>query len=240
MIELHKVPLSAAPEASRNPLDLTVPDGGQVVLLGPAGCGKETLLRLLAGLEAPRGGLIRASFNGLDLTLPQLGRYSSLLVRGDPLAAQLTVRENLLLQCLLKGNGKDQARLMCDQAIRFYGLEKCEDMRAASLPYDWKRYAALAAVLMQRAGLLLLDEPLLRLAPQHRLWALEMIRMGAGGRTMITAAADPADAQVLGGRLLIIRNGCLIFDGTCAQALERTGTGDLRGAYARLYGEVLS
>ncbi len=240
MIELHRVVLSTAAGPSQSPLDLSIRDGETVVLLGPAGCGKESLVRILSGLESPAGGLVRVVSGGLEMALPQLRRYASLLIRDDPLPMPLTVRETLELHCLLKGNGREQSRLMRDQAIDTYGLEKTEEMSTSSLPGDWKRYVALACTLIQRTDLLLLEEPFEGLNPPHRMRALEMVQKGVNGRTLIAAVSETADAEALGGRLLLFRDGALRFDGTCQTALSRTGEKTLAAAARALYGEVSS
>ncbi len=219
MIEFHKVTLSKDPVWSREPFDLSIPDGETVVLFGPEGCGKESLLRILAGLDKPGSGLVRIVSDGLELSLPQLKRHASFLVRRDPLMGPLTVRDTLFLHCLLKGNGKTQADLMCDEAIETFALQKAAFLRADSLPTDWKRYVALVCVLMQRGFLFLLDEPFEGLSPTHCQRVLDLLRAGKGRQTLIVSVSDPVNAEWLGGRLILMKNSLPFFDGTCLSAV---------------------
>ncbi|NLN82938.1 MAG: ABC transporter ATP-binding protein [Firmicutes bacterium] len=165
--------------------NLELPDLGVVIIMGTSGCGKTTLLRLIAGLEELQGGEIES-----DKTKP------SFLFQEDRLLPQLTVEENILL--VQPQGGIDEVKLRLEQL----GLADESDSYPDSLSGGMKRRVALARALCYDGDVLILDEPLKGLSPEHRreLWPL-LIAEGKK-RLVLWVCHDDEEACVVGDRII--------------------------------------
>lgn len=133
-----------------NALDLHIPAGQFVAVVGRSGGGKSTLLRLLAGLEAPNSGDILAG----TTPLATIQDDTRMMFQDARLLPWKTVMDNVGLG--LKGSWWEDAR----QALAAVGLENRAGEWPAALSGGQKQRVALARALIHRPGLLLLDEPL--------------------------------------------------------------------------------
>jgi ABC-type nitrate/sulfonate/bicarbonate transport system ATPase subunit len=136
-------------------LSLSIAAGELVSFIGPNGCGKTTLLRILAGLDPPTAGELRL---GSELiTGPSAER--GLMFQDPNLFPWLTVRGNiqagLVARGVLRANRQD-----IEDFIRLVGLEAFADVYPHQLSGGMAQRAALARALINRPKLLLLDEPL--------------------------------------------------------------------------------
>ena len=132
-----------------NGLDLHIPAGQFVAVVGRSGGGKSTLLRLLAGLEAPNGGEILAG----TTPLANIQDDTRMMFQDARLLPWKTVIDNVGLG--LKGNWRDEAR----QALAAVGLEHRANEWPAALSGGQKQRLAVAACIATGKRLLVFDEP---------------------------------------------------------------------------------
>lgn len=177
-----------------NGLDLHIPAGQFVAVVGRSGGGKSTLLRLLAGLEAPNGGEILAG----TTPLANIQDDTRMMFQDARLLPWKTVIDNVGLG--LKGSWRDEAR----QALAAVGLEN----RAGEWP------VALARALIHRPGLLLLDEPLGALDALTRIEMQDLIESlwQAHGFTVLLVTHDVSEAVAMADRVLLIEEGKIGLD----------------------------
>ena len=162
--------------------------GGQISCVqGPSGCGKTTLLRLIAGLEAPDSGEIR----GAD------GKKISAVFQENRLLENLTAEKNILLTAR-PGFARTDARALLDEL----GLPDAAQRRVRELSGGMQRRVAVARSLAADYELLLLDEPLTGLDDDARLRVLRRIQADLNGRTAIWITHDPDAAALLNAPLL--------------------------------------
>lgn len=199
-------------------------DAGEIVgVVGALGAGKSTLLRVAAGVLAPdRGRVVYDGAELRDLPAGEAARRGLLLVpAGGGIFPTLTVRENLqLAQARGAGFPSDGVQ---DLFGRFPVLAARPGQVAGSLSGGEQRQLALARAALARPRLLLLDEPLLGLAPQVAGAVAGLVRdLAAAGSAVLIVEERPSEAlSALVSRLIGLRLGRVVDPGT----LEHGGAG---------------
>ncbi|MGY1714628.1 ABC transporter ATP-binding protein [Geodermatophilus sp. SYSU D01106] len=194
-------------------VDLTVPAGGVVALLGPSGTGKSTVLRLVAGLDTPDAG--RVSAGGRDLTGLAPERRGTALVGQRPrLFPHLSVLDNVAFPLAVAGRRRRAARAEAAGYLDLVGLADLAGRRPATLSGGQEQRVALARALAAAPAVLLLDEPFSALDPgvregMHRL--LADLR-GAVSPTVLLVTHDRQEAAAVADTVAVL------LDGRIAQA----------------------
>jgi ABC-2 type transport system ATP-binding protein len=209
-------------------LDLAVPAGQVVGLLGPSGCGKSTMLRSVVGVQRVAGGTVTVL--GLPAGHRDLRRQVGYVTQAPSVYGDLTVSENLRYFATVVGTGPDDAR----RALHDVGLDDHADATVSALSGGQLSRVSLAVALLGTPRLLVLDEPTVGLDPVLRrdLWAM-FARIAAGGTTILVSShvMDEADRC---DRLVLMRDGALLADGTLDELLARTGTVEVEDAFLAL------
>ncbi|MCY1046423.1 ABC transporter ATP-binding protein [Corallococcus sp. bb12-1] len=216
-------------------VDLTVPAGARVALVGPSGAGKTTLFSVLLGFLPPSGGevlwdgvplssLKSSSVRGQLAWVPQEPVLFSGTVRHNLLLGQPDATDDALWEALRLAHAEDFVRALPG------GLDEAVGERGGRLSGGQRQRIALARAFLCRPSLLLLDEP------TSALDATSEAAVGAGlaalmkGRTVLVIAhrlATVRDADLIA----VVEGGRVVESGTHAELLA------LRGRYARLLGE---
>lgn len=196
-----------------NGLDLHIPAGQFVAVVGRSGGGKSTLLRLLAGLEKPQSGEILAG----STPLAQIQDDTRMMFQDARLLPWKSVIDNVGLG--LKGDWHDAAR----QSLAAVGLEDRAAEWPAALSGGQKQRVALARALIHKPGLLLLDEPLGALDALTRLEMQALIESlwQSQGFTVLLVTHDVSEAVAMADRVLLIEDGKIGLDLTVDIARPR-------------------
>ena len=157
-------------------------------IFGRSGCGKTTLLRLIAALEAPDAGSITG--------VPDGGL--SMVFQEDRLPLQLNAAD--CIACVLKKAPDRQARIQ--DALQALGLGDVRDQPVRSFSGGMRRRVALARALLFPSPLVLLDEPFKGLDADTRDSVLAFARPLLAGRTTLLVTHDPSDAAELDAAVL--------------------------------------
>jgi ABC-2 type transport system ATP-binding protein len=198
-------------------LSLRVGEGEMVALLGPDGAGKTTAMRLLAGVLHPDSGMAR--LGGIDMgqrpeeARAQLGYVSQKF----GLYAELTAMENLRFLAEVRGLGGAGWRTRAEELLQFVGLESFQDRRAAALSGGMRQKLGLAAALLHRPRVLLLDEPTGGVDPLARqgFWRLLVTLLREGVAILISTPYMDEAARC--HRVGFLHHGRLLVEGTPAQ-----------------------
>ncbi|WP_457939456.1 ABC transporter ATP-binding protein [Mesorhizobium sp. 10J20-29] len=180
-------------------------------LLGPSGCGKTTLLRVLAGFEAPSGG--RLLLDGKDIAkIPPNRRPVNLMFQSYALFPHMTVRANISYGLEME---KLPAAEICgrvDEMLATTQLSELADRKPEQLSGGQKQRVALARALVKKPRLLLLDEPLGALDKKLRgAMQLELKRLqDEVGITFVIVTHDQEEALVMADRMAVLKDGRLL------------------------------
>jgi ABC-2 type transport system ATP-binding protein len=205
-------------------LTLAVQAGGIYGLLGPNGAGKTTLIRVLATLLPPDGG--SACVAGVDVRTDPAAVRARIGLAGQHAAVDevLTGRENVELVGRLYGLPHRQARRGAAEVLARIGLVEAADRQVETYSGGMRRRLDLAASLVGRPRVLLLDEPTAGLDPASRrdLWAL-VGGLVEGGTTVLLTTQYLEEADRIADRIAVIDDGRLIGEGTGDQLKDRVG-----------------
>ncbi len=208
-----------------HPISLDVEPGRTLVLIGPSGSGKSTLLRLMAGLDTPNDGEVR--FGGeviSDGTRPGVRRHMGYIVQGGGLFPHLTAFGNAGL--VARHLGWDAAR----RETRARELARLVRLPADALgryPVQLSggqaQRVSLMRALMLDPDVLLFDEPLGALDPITRYELQGDLRDIFRGlqRTVVMVTHDLGEAVFFADRILLMKDGRVVQDGTAPDLLER-------------------
>ena len=209
-------------------LDLIVPPGEQIAILGANGSGKSTLLKLLDGLYKPNRGKMRILGQPVENTLNDLNDTYTFhrqvgLVFQDP-DVQLfspTVWDEVTFGPLQLGLSKEQVRERATQALQQMEIEKLKDRAPFELSGGEKKRVAIASVLSLQPQVLLLDEPTASLDPRSKWTLVNLIeRLAQSGKTILTATHELDIVPIIAQRVIVLgEERRIIGDGTPAEIL---------------------
>jgi molybdopterin-binding protein len=196
------------------------PAGATYALLGASGAGKSTLLRLIGMLERPQAG--RVLFDGSEMRPSDLrGRRRIAAVFQKPYLLHGTVGDNVAYGLRLRGvPGPDRASRVT-VALQTVGLDGWEGRSALTLSGGEAQRVALARALVLEPALLLLDEPLSYLDPllKRGLTAEFAEILASRHVTVVYVTHDQDEAAVIADRIGVMRDGCLVTEGTPDEVL---------------------
>ena len=186
-------------------LDVDLCEGQTVALLGPSGIGKTTLMNILSGVMTPDEG--RVTLCGEDIT----GKpgHISYMQQKDLLLPYYTVRYNVALPLIIKGESKREALKKAGGYFEFFGLAGYEDKYPKELSGGMRQRASLLRTYIQSGKVVLLDEPFGALDAVTRRkmqkWYLGIAKELELSTVIITHDTD--EALILADRIYIMGEG---------------------------------
>ena len=192
-------------------VSLQVPDGSFTVLLGPSGCGKTTLLRCIAGLEAPDSGQILLSGDRID-AVPVWKRRVNTVFQSYALFPHMTVAQNIAFGLQMDHVDKTTIARRVDEMLELVRLTGLGQRRPGQLSGGQQQRVALARALAKDPQVLLLDEPLsaldlkLRRGMQTELKRLQR----ETSITFILVTHDQGEAMAMGDQVAVFDSGRIV------------------------------
>lgn len=228
-VELDGVTKSFGPLTAVDGVSLTIRPGEVVALLGPNGAGKTTTVDMLLGLARPSAGRVRV-YGRAPRDAVAAGLISAVMQSGG-LLKDYTVAESVRLTAILFGKPPATA----DEALRRAGIDDIGRRLVGKCSGGQQQRLRFAMALVPDPRLLILDEPTtgMDVAGRHDFWTA--IREDArGGRTVIFATHYLEEADAYADRVVFVRRGRIVADGTAAEvkalASGRTVRATLPGA----------
>ncbi len=197
-------------------------DRGQVVgFLGPNGAGKSTTMRMITQFIEPDTGSIKLDGVPLDDAGREAKRRLGYLPENNPLYIEMLVSEYLDFVGRLRELPVAERRSAVDEAVAGTGLEPVFHRPIGELSKGFRQRVGLAAAILHRPDLLILDEPTEGLDPNQRVEIRHLIGNLGRERTVLLSTHVLPEVQFTCSRLLIISQGRIVADGPVDQLIAR-------------------
>ena len=204
-----------------NNVSLDIYQGELFSILGGSGCGKTTLLRMLAGFEQPSSG--RILIDGADMTgVPPYRRPVNMMFQSYAIFPHLSVENNVAYGLKKEGMAKSEINTRVAEMLELVQLEEFARRKPGQLSGGQRQRVALARALVKRPKVLLLDEPLAALDKklrEHTQFELVDIQ-DQTGVTFIIVTHDQEEAMTLSTRIVVMHEGRFIQCGTPKEIYE--------------------
>jgi ABC-2 type transport system ATP-binding protein len=223
--------------------DIQVPRGEVWGFLGPNGSGKTTTIRMLCGLLRPDAG--QGTCLGFDVLRQsaEIKAHVGYMTQKFSFYEDLSIRENL--EFVARLYGMSEMRKAVDASLDHLGLANRQHQLAGQLSGGWKQRLALAACILHRPALLLLDEPTAGVDPQARRDFWEQIHELAGQGITVLVSTHYMDEAERCDRIVYLAYGQTLARGTIAEVVAQAGLytyvvsgGDIRGLASALRGRA--
>jgi polar amino acid transport system ATP-binding protein len=220
-------------------LELHTGDIRSLVLVGPSGGGKSTLLRILAGLDVPVAGSV--AFDGVALSRnePSLRAYRrtvGTVFQAYNLFPHLTAMENLLLPLVhVHGLSESEARARVREPLERFGLATHAHKRPSELSGGQKQRIAILRALVVQPKRLFLDEPTSALDPEMTAEVLEMIgELKNLGTQFVLVTHEMGFARRVADLMAFVGDGRVLAHGAPDKIIDRCDVPRVRNFFARV------
>jgi ABC-2 type transport system ATP-binding protein len=200
-------------------VNFSVSEGEIIGLVGPNGCGKSTILKIICGLIKP-GGKIFYKGDRVRPDRKDLAKFLGYVPQENSFFHKLTVKENM--KYFSKFYGVDNADRIIEATIKSLGLESKKNTLAEKLSGGMKRRLNIGCSIVHNPSILLLDEPSVELDPisRNNLWRL-VKRINHAGTTIIISTNMMNEAQALCDRLVLLDHGKKKVEGSVGSIVGR-------------------
>ena len=194
-------------------INLGIPKGQFVCVVGKSGGGKSTLVRLLAGLMKPTSGAVLV--DGEPVKGPS--EHRAMVFQEDTVFPWLRVRENVEFGLRAKRMTRAEREARAHSWLQAVGLAETAGSWPRELSGGMRKRVALATVFATGAGILIMDEPFgaLDFVTRATLQALLLDLWSRSGTTIVFVTHDIEEALVLGDRILVVSDGGILDDIAC-------------------------
>ncbi len=199
-------------------VDLTIPEGQFVGIMGPSGSGKSTLLYLLGGLDRPTGGAIQIAGQRLDgMSSAELARFRretiGFIFQAFHLVPTLTSLENVALPGVFAGIPRDAREQRATRLLSMLGMAERMDHRPSQLSGGQQQRVAIARSLFNNPPIIMGDEPTGALDSKTGKTVMELLRWLCThrGKTVVIVTHDPGVASYA-DRMIQLKDGRIVGD----------------------------
>jgi len=214
MIEAQSLTRRYGEFTAVNDISFGVQEGEIVGLLGPNGAGKTTVIRMITGFLPPSSGRIRVA--GHDLFRESVGarREIGYLPENVALYPEMRVDEYLKYRASLEAVERDERREAIDRAVARCMLADVRRQIIGTLSKGYRQRVGLAAAILHRPPVLVLDEPTVGLDPRQIIAIRDLIRELAEESTLLLSTHILPEVELLCDRVVILDRGRIVAEGT--------------------------
>ena len=206
---------------------------GVTGLLGANGAGKTTLMRMICGILRPTAGTVcfRTENDILNASEELYRDALGYLPQDFDYYPDFTGREFLMYMAALKGIDKRAAKRKCEELLQTVNLEKAADKKIKTYSGGMKQRLGIAQAVLNEPRILILDEPTAGLDPKERVRFRNLIADLGRDAIVILSTHIVSDVEHIADRILMMKDGSIVFDGQAADI-----QGDLETFYLKTFG----
>lgn len=234
-IEVGGLSKSYGSKAALKNITFGVQEGSCFGLLGPNGAGKSTTMKILSGLLEADRGTVRIFGKDQRSSAEDTKVKVGYVPQSITLYEKLSANDNLIFFGEMYGVKGKELKRRIGEVLEQVGLADRAKDAVETFSGGMKRRVNIAAALLHRPKLLIMDEPTVGIDPQSRNHIFEMIRaLQKNGVTILYSTHYMEEVESLCDHLAIVDNGLVITGGSLGEVLEKHGT---RAVYLELQGE---
>ncbi len=225
-----------------NGMNFAVHTGEIFSLLGPNGAGKSTTISILSGLLAPTAGDALIAGKSILKEGNETRKKIGVVPQDIALYLDLSARENLLFWGKMYGLRGKELNSRVDETLEMIGLKDRQHGKLGTFSGGMKRRVNIAAALLHKPSVVIMDEPTVGIDPQSRRHILDNVKLlNKQGMTVIYTTHYMEEAEELSNHIAIVDQGQVIAYGTHAELIRLVGeqtrldlsvTGDLEAIKA--------
>ena len=185
---------------------------GVIGLLGANGAGKTTLMRMICGILRPTSGTI--TFDGIDVSEEDYRDVLGYLPQDFGYYPNFTAKKFLMYMAALKGLDRQSAERKCAELLKTVNLTDCADKKIKTFSGGMKQRLGIAQAMVNDPDVLVLDEPTAGLDPKERVKFRNLIAELGNDRIVILSTHIVSDVEQIANRILMIKDGQMIYDGS--------------------------
>lgn len=225
VLELKNIAKSFGETKVLADVTLAIREGEFVTFLGSSGCGKTTILRIIAGLEYPDGGQVLLEGKDMENIGPEK-RNVNMVFQNYALFPHMNVFQNIAYGLKIRGAGKEEIKRRVTEMLSLVRLDGYEERKPAAMSGGQRQRVAIARALINNPRVLLLDEPLGALDLQlRREMQLELKHLQKElGITFIYITHDQEEAINMSDRIVVLHNGTIEQVGTPSEIYDNPRT----------------
>lgn len=241
VLELRDIRKTYGKTVALKGVSLSIRKGEIVGLLGPNGAGKSTLFQIAAGLFAPDGGTVNVFGMSYGVQSAEILNRLGVVFQARAIDLDMTVLANLRFHAALFGLGGKEAEARIADVATLLEITDLIKKPVRTLSGGNQRRVEVARALLNQPDLLLMDEPTVGLDPVTRQLVVRHIRdVRDRSGTSILWATHLIEELAGADRIILLRAGEIIHEGTPAELLARTGATTLTNAYVALTGVAVA
>lgn len=237
ILSLAEVSKSYGKIAALRDVSFDIGAGEFVGLLGPNGAGKSTLFQIISGLFAPDKGTVSVFGRRYANDAPDILSRLGVVFQERSVDLDMTIKENLSFHGRLFGLAGQRLKERIEEQVERFGFADLQGRRVRQLSGGQQRKVEIARALLNRPGLLIMDEPTAGLdAPSRRTLVQDIRKLATEAQVAILWATHLVDEVDGADRVILLRAGQIVADSTPDGLRELADVPDLTDAYAALAG----
>lgn len=245
-LSTHNLSVGYHDKAIVKQVNLSIPEGKIIALLGPNGCGKSTLLKAMARILSPMEGHVQWQGKNLhSIASKKLAQQLALLPQTQPIPEGIKVKDLVAYgrspYTGFWGRLNRQDQLIIDSVMHETGITELAGQLVSELSGGQRQRVWLAMTLAQDTPYLLLDEPTTYMDLSHQVELMHLLRkLNKQGKTIITVLHDINQAARYCDHLIVMKQGSIITQGSPESVLTQTLMKDVFSLNAQIHRDPIA